>query len=268
MVREAKVTLGGQPTRYFESGAGWPVVLLHAFPLNAEMWRPQLERVPPGWRYIAPDLRGFGPGARPDDESLTMAELAADVTALLDHLGIEQATIGGLSMGGYVTLALFRAAPERFTGIVLADTRPQADTEEGRAGRRRMRELVRARGVGAVVDEMLPKLLGETTRRERAEVEAEVRRIAAANSPSAIAAALAAMMERPDSSALLPTMSCPALVIVGDEDVLTPPADAEAMDRQLPRSRLVTLPQAGHLSNLETPDAFASALADFTRSYL
>jgi pimeloyl-ACP methyl ester carboxylesterase len=268
MVREAVVTVGGRRTRYLEAGSGWPLVLLHAFPLNADMWRPQLERVPDGWRYLAPDLRGFGPGAAPVEGPVTMADLAGDVGALLDSLGIDGATIGGLSMGGYVTLALFRAAPERFTGIVLADTRPQADSDEGRAGRLKMLEVLRTGGVMAVVDDMLPKLLGDTSRRQRPGVVANVRRIAEANGSSAVAGAIGAMMTREDSSALLPQMSCPALVIAGEEDTITPPRDAEAMDRQLPRSRLVLLPQAGHLSNLETPDAFASALADFTSSYL
>lgn len=268
MIREAVATIGGRRSRYLEAGAGWPVVLLHAFPLNADMWRPQLERVPDGWRYVAPDLRGFGPGAEAADGPASMADLAADVAALLDRLAIDAAVIGGLSMGGYVTLALCRAAPERFTGIMLADTRPQADTEDGRAGRRKMLDLLRDGGPAAVVDQMLPKLLGDTSRRERPAVEAEVRRIATANSPSAIAGAIHAMMGRPDSTDLLATMSCPALVVVGEEDTITPPADAEATQRLLPRSRLVVLPQAGHLSNLETPDAFASALADFTSSYM
>jgi len=268
MIREAVVTIGGRRSRYLEAGSGWPVVLLHAFPLNADMWRPQLERVPDGWRYVAPDLGGFGPGAGARDEPVTMADLAADVGALLDVLAIDQAVIGGLSMGGYVTLALFRAARGRFSGIILADTRPQADTEEGRAGRRTMLDVVREGGPAAVIDQMLPKLLGDTSRRERPAVEAEVRRMATANPASGIAGAIHAMMGRPDSTDLLAKMSCPALVLVGEEDTLTPPADAEAMQRLLPRSRLVILPHAGHLSNLETPDAFASALADFTSSFM
>jgi pimeloyl-ACP methyl ester carboxylesterase len=197
-----------------------------------------------------------------------MADLAADVAALLAALAVDQAVIGGLSMGGYVALALFRAAPQRFTGIVLADTRPQADTDEGRAGRRTLLELAGRGGAAAVVEQMLPKLLGDTSRRERPAVEADVRRIATVNSASAVAGAIHAMMGRPDSTDLLPAMSCPALVVVGEEDAITPPADAEAMQRLLPRSRLVVLPQAGHLSNMETPDAFASALADFTTSYM
>jgi 3-oxoadipate enol-lactonase len=266
MVREAHVVAVGRRTRYLEAGAGWPLVLIHGFPLNADMWRPQLERVPEGWRYIAPDLRGFGPGAPSAERPLSMQDLAVDLVAVLDALEIESATIGGLSMGGYVTFALYRLVPDRFTAALLADTRPQADTDEGREGRRKMLALVAERGSAAVADAMLPALLGKATRRERPAVEARVRQIAATNSADALAGALEAMMERPDSTPLLATMSCPALIIVGDEDAITPRAEAEAMQRRLPRSRLVVLPGAGHLSNMETPDAFSAALADFASS--
>lgn len=268
MIRAGVVEVGGRRTRYLEAGAGWPVVLLHAFPLNADMWRPQLERVPDGWRYIAPDLRGFGPGAGPSAGSVTMGDLASDVVGMLDALEIDEATIGGVSMGGYVTFAMLRAAPDRFTGVVLADTRPQADSDEARAGRRAMLTLVGARGPAAVAEQMLPKLLGETSRRERPALEAEVRRMAVSNSTGAIAGAIEAIMGRRDSTDLLSQVNRPTLVIVGAEDTLTPPADAEAMQRLLPRSRLVVLPGAGHLSNMETPDAFSSALADFIGSNL
>ena len=143
MIRDVRISINGRPTRYLEAGAGWPVILLHAFPLNADMWRPQLERVPAGWRMIAPDFRGFGPVAEsphcasllesraPGSESasssiprmLTVDDFAEDVDAFMDALEIEQAVIGGLSMGGYVAFALCRRFPERFTRMVLADTR-------------------------------------------------------------------------------------------------------------------------------------------------
>ena len=118
MVRELRVTIDGRTVRYLEAGSGWPVVLLHAFPLNADMWRPQLERVPEGWRFIAPDLRGFGPDAPPPagTGTVTLDDMAADVGLLLDHLEIETAVIGGLSMGGYVTFALFRPRPSVSAG--------------------------------------------------------------------------------------------------------------------------------------------------------
>ena len=158
-----------------------------------------------------------------------MDDYAGDVVALMDALGIETAVIGGLSMGGYVTFALFRQAPERFDGVILADTKAQADTAEGQAGRRAMSETLRGSGVSAVVDELLPKLLGETTHRERPQVLADARRLMEANQPDAIDAALHALMTRPDSTPDLPRISCPALVIVGQEDAVTPAADAELL---------------------------------------
>jgi pimeloyl-ACP methyl ester carboxylesterase len=265
MIREAYVSIDGRRTRYLEAGAGWPVVLIHAFPLNAEMWRRQLEHAPDGWRFIAPDVRGFGktpaPASPPD--RLTIDDLARDVAALLDQLEIESAVIGGLSMGGYITLALFRLAPARFQGIILADTRSQADTPEGREGRCRMIELVRSRGASAVADQMLPKLLGATSVRRRPELQAEVRRMIEAAPVSAIAGALEAMMDRPDSTPELERIPCPVLVMAGEEDTLTPVADAESMQQRIMRSRLVVLPEAGHLANLESPEVFLRALADF-----
>jgi pimeloyl-ACP methyl ester carboxylesterase len=260
--------------RYLEAGAGWPVVLIHAFPLNADMWRPQLARVPAGWRFIAPDLIGFTPsrpsrgGALspgnpplpPSGESLTMDDYARGVARLLDALEIDEAIIGGLSMGGYITFALFRLAPERFSGAILADTRPQADSDDGKKNRTRMRELLAARGVEAIAEEMLPNLL---SREADAALVASVRRIVETLPPSAIDAALGAMRERPDSTADLAKMSFPVLVVVGDQDEVTPPPDAERMQAQLPRSRLTVIPGAGHLANLERPHEFSQALDDF-----
>jgi 3-oxoadipate enol-lactonase len=268
MIREARLTIDGRMTRYLEAGAGWPVVLLHAFPLDADMWRPQLEQAPQGWRLIAPDVRGFGPrsqipaGAR----APTMDDLAGDVDALLDALEISEAAIGGLSMGGYIAFALWRRTPERFNSLILADTKPTSDTPEGREGRRAMIELARTRGASAVADEMLPKLLGPTTRDSRPEVAAAVRRMIEAASVDALTGALEAMLGRPDSTEDLAGISCPSLVIVGAEDAITPPADAESMRVAIPRSRLVVLPAAGHLSSLETPESFSRVLTDFLQS--
>jgi 3-oxoadipate enol-lactonase len=268
MIREARVSIGERSIRYLEAGAGWPVILLHAFPLNADMWRPQLERVPEGWRMLAPDLRGFGSGdaTAVDGSTPTVDDFADDIDAFMDALKIADGVIGGLSMGGYIAFALCRRAPERFTAMVLADTKPQADTAEGREGRRRMIELVRAKGPAAVADQMLPNLVGSTTKASRPAVAAAVRTMIEAASADAIRAAAQAMLTRPDSTATLADIAWPTLVLVGAEDVITPLADAETMQRGIARSRLVVLPDAGHLSSLETPDGFSTALADFLRS--
>jgi pimeloyl-ACP methyl ester carboxylesterase len=261
MVEEHFAVVGPRRVRYLEAGSGWPVVLLHAFPLDAEMWRPQLETAPDGWRLIAPDVPADASGA-------TIDAMAAGVLRLADHLEIERAVIGGVSMGGYVTFAAYRLAPERFVGMLLANTRAAADTPDGRTGRERMIALVRERGASAVAAEMLPKLLGDTTRRARPELAAEVRRLAESTTPDAIAGALAAMRDRPDSTPMLERISCATLVVGSDEDVVIPLAEVEQMQRRIPRSRLVVLRGVGHLSSLEAPDRFSQALRDFFASPL
>lgn len=268
MVRESRTTIGGRRVRYLDAGSGWPVVLIHAFPLNADMWRPQLERVPEGWRFIAPDLRGFGAEAVADAGSITLDDMAADIAALLDQLAIDPAVIGGVSMGGYITFALFRRAPERFSGMILADTKAAADTPEGLEGRRQMVALARAQGASGVAQAMLPKLLGKTSFERRPDLPQKVAAMIERSSTEGIVAAIEAMMVRPDSTRDLSRISCPTLVVVGEEDLLTPVTDAVALQNQIARSRLVILPQAGHLSNLEVPDGFALALSDFLASNL
>jgi 3-oxoadipate enol-lactonase len=265
MIREARARVGGRDVRYLEAGAGWPVLLIHAFPVNADMWRPQLERVPDGWRFLAPDVRGFGPEP-PVPGPFALDDVAADLAAFMDHLKLDRAVIGGLSMGGYIALAFSRRVPERFDGIILADTKADADTPEAREGRRAMIELVRAKGPGAVADQMLPKLLSAATREERPGIVSMVRAMIESTSVDGIAGALDAMMRRPDSTSGLPHINCPALILVGAHDEVTPEASARAMEKRIERSRVVVLPEAGHLSNLESPDAFSRAVSDFLAS--
>jgi pimeloyl-ACP methyl ester carboxylesterase len=264
--RESFVEVGGRRQRYLESGSGWPLVLLHAFPLNADLWRPQLERRLRGWRFLAPDLRGFG---RPAPAApFTIDDMASDVVSFLDALEIEKAVIGGLSMGGYVTMAMYRAAPERFTGMVLANTRAGADSPDGRAARDKMVQLVRQQGPAAVADQMLPKLLGETSRTARPALEPLVRRLIESNSAEGIEGAIAAIRDRPDSMITLERSAVPVLVITGEEDAIIPVSESEAIARAVPRAQLVVLTAAGHLSSLEVPDDFSEALGNFLRANL
>jgi pimeloyl-ACP methyl ester carboxylesterase len=247
------------------SGRGRAVgtlVLIHGFPLSAHMWEPQFVLSELGWRLIVPHLRGFdeGPAAR---SATSMDDYAGDIIDLLDSLHIEQAVIGALSMGGYVTFALFRNAPSYFKGLLLADTRPQADTPEGKAGRERMIAMARDKGPSAIADDMVPKLLGETTRRERPGVVEQLRQIILSNGSDTIADALTAMMRRPDSTPTLKTIKIPTLIVVGEEDTVTPPQDSVAMQQAIPGSELVRIPRAGHMANMERPEVFNDAMTRF-----
>jgi 3-oxoadipate enol-lactonase len=185
------------------------------------------------------------------------------VIDLLDALHIKQTVIGGLSMGGYVALALLRLAARYVQGLILADTRATADTPEGVEGRKRMLQLVQDKGPSAVADEMIPKLLGTTTLSTRPAVVEQVRSLALASSKDAIAGALHALMTRPDSTPLLASVHVPTLILVGEEDTVTPAAASEEIHRAVGGSELVRIPDAGHLSNLERPDLFNAALTTF-----
>ncbi len=256
--------IGGIELAWEEAGRGTPVVLLHAFPLNRKVWVPQVAELSARYRVIAPDFRGHGESGVADEDS-TMERLAEDVRGLLDHLKLERVALGGLSMGGYVALAFVRRWPERVRALVLADTRASADTEEGRKGRFETAALAEREGSAAIAETMVPKLLGPTTLEHKPEVVAAVRAMILEASPAGIAAALRGMAVRPASFDLLPTIKCPTLIIVGEQDGLTPPADSEAMAKAISGSTLVRIPEAGHLSNLEQPEKFNGALSGFLK---
>lgn len=268
MVRET--TVAGRRVRYADVGAGRPLVLLHAFPLTHELWRRQLESPAPGWRYVAPDLRGFGGSERvaPDAPrhaagARSMADYADDVIELIDSLELGAPAVAGVSMGGYVAFALLRRLGARLSGLVLSDTRAEADGEEARRNRRRMQDLVMEKGPGAVADEMIPRLLGGTSRRERPELDHEVRSLIEGNTPAAIHDALECLATRPDVTPMLGAVKCPALVTVGEEDVLTPVALHRSMKAAIPGARLEVIEGAGHLANLEQPAVYNEVLLEF-----
>ena len=253
--------------RYLEAGSGKALVLLHAFPLSADQWLPQLHRVPQGWRFIAPDLRGFrGAGVAfedPGGASLSIDDYADDVNALLAHLEIPRAVIGGLSMGGYVAFGLMRRAPGRIAGLILSNTRSIPDSAEARAARDRMIQVAAADGPAGVAREMMPKLIGPTSQHTQPDLVEAVRRLILMNSASGIETALGALRDRPDSTPLLSSISVPTLVIAGAEDAVVASAEAEAMHRAIPGSSLIVLPYAGHLSSLEDPLGWRKALEDW-----
>jgi len=245
--------------------AGRALVFLHAFPLTAAMWEPQFALADDGWRVIAPDFAAAPLSGAPGAKAAlpTVDDYAGAVIDLLDALHIHDAVIAGLSMGGYVALAMFRHAPRYAQGLVLCDTRAEADTAQAVENRKKMQTLVREKGPSAVADEMIPKVLGETTRATRPELAETVRALVLSSSSESIAGALNALMTRPDSTPLLADIHCPTLVVVGDEDTVTPRPLSETLQRGIAGSELATIPRAGHLSSIEQPDIFNQTLARF-----
>jgi len=241
--------------------------LIHAFPVNARMFDDQLALAGRGWRVVAPQLRRFDAGAG-DPAAASIDDYAADAIDLLDALHVEEAVIGGVSMGGYIAFAMLRQAPRYFQGLLLADTKSGADTPEAIDGRQRMLQLLSEEGPAGVANDMIPKLLGSTTRASRPDIVERVRSLVMSSQAEAIAGAIGALMTRPDSTPLLSSIRCPALVVVGEEDTVTPKAAAEAMHRAIPGSELVIISAAGHLSSLEQPVSFNQALTRFLDSRL
>ena len=260
--------IGQRTIAYLDSAPGnaelRTYVLLHAFPIGANLWEPQMRHIPSGWRLITPDLRGFGGSTELDSVSaMSMADYAEDLVDLLDELGITRVVVGGASMGGYAAMAFLQAASDRIDGLILANTRAGADSPEARANRRNMLALVDREGPSGVSREMMPKLLGKTTRETNPEIEAFVRRLIKQQSPIAIRAAIHRMMHRSDSTPLLGQVTVPTLVITGEEDQLIPIDESRAIAAAIPGATLVVIPRAGHLSNLEQPNAFNDALNAF-----
>jgi pimeloyl-ACP methyl ester carboxylesterase len=246
---------------YDDVGTGLPVVFLHGFALNRSLWAPQLGGLMTRARCIAPDLRGFGKSEISGPYS--MDQYADDVIAMLDVLHIDRAVIAGLSMGGYIAFALWRRYRERVRAMILADTRAGVDSEETKARRRANIVLARAKGSGAVADSQIAMMLGQTTRDRFPDIADAVHRMLSIAPVDGVVGALEAMLERPDSTPTLSTIDVPTLIIVGDEDVLTPPAEARAMHAAIPGSRLEILEGAGHLSSVERPAAFNHVTSEF-----
>ncbi|HEX8920737.1 MAG TPA: alpha/beta fold hydrolase [Pyrinomonadaceae bacterium] len=247
---------------YTDDGSGAVVVLLHGYPFNRTMWREQSEALKAKYRVITPDLRGLGETPHAN-EPATIAEMARDVAALLDELGIGRVALGGLSMGGYVALAFYRRFPLRVRALILADTRPQSDTEQAQRNREEQAQKILAEGIQTIADDFLKKVLTSATLSEKPETAARVREMILKTDPQGAANALRAMAARPDQTAFLEEILAPTLILVGSEDQLTPPADAELMRREIRGSRLELIEGASHLSNLERPAEFNRALLDF-----
>jgi pimeloyl-ACP methyl ester carboxylesterase len=234
------------------------VIFIHAFPLDGRMWDRQVEGLRGRWPVIAPSLPGFG-GAEGVGDVMTMGAAADLCVRALDAAGMERAVVCGLSMGGYVAFELWRMARQRIAGLVLANTRSRADTEQAADARRALAARLRAEGNGFLVAEP-PPLLGPGA---SPEVRAFVRTTIADQPAASIAAAAEGMAERPDSTPDLGTIDVPALVITSTDDALIPAGASEEMIPHIGGAEGVTIAGAGHLSNLEATDAFGEAIEGF-----
>lgn len=235
------------------------LLLIHGFPLDHTLWEPNIAPLSTVADVMAPDLRGFGDD-RSSDEMLTMEMYADDLLRQLDARGIPSAVPCGLSMGGYIAMAMAERAPERIAGLILCNTRSTADTEEGKAARAATARDAKEKGMQVIARGMLPKILGATTHRERPQEAARIEALIAKQDPAAVAAASLGMAQRPDRTSVLRSFNKPALVITGDEDELMPLPTSQAMADALPQGKLVVIAKAGHLSNTEKPMEFNTAV--------
>ena len=247
---------------YDDVGSGPELLLVHGYPFNRSLWVEQLDALSKAFRVITPDLRGFGESDISGGES-TMNRMAQDVVRLMDALEISSAIVGGLSMGGYVVLAFYKQFASRVRGLVLADTRAQADTEEAKQVRTQQAEQILASGMASITDAMLPKLLTPETVSKRPEVVKRIRDMMLKTKPSGAAAGLRGMAEREYHTALLPRISVPTLILVGRDDPITPLQDSEKMHDTIAGSRLVVIENASHVSNIEQSAVFNAALSSF-----
>jgi pimeloyl-ACP methyl ester carboxylesterase len=249
---------------YDDDGHGLPIAFVHGFPHNRSLWAPQLGGLAAPVRAIALDLRGFGDSTVSSPWS--MDRFADDIAVALAALGVQSAVIAGLSMGGYVALAFWRRHPELVRALILADTRAGADDESTRANRLALIALVREKGAGVVADRLITGMIGKTTREKNPDLVEAMHRMMSLSPVEGIAGALRAMHDRPDSTPTLATINVPTLVVVGEEDALTPVSEAQTLHAGIAGSRLEVIAGAGHVSNLERPAAFNHVVSEFLTS--
>lgn len=253
----------GRHTTVVDHGEGMPLVLLHGFPLDHAMWSAQIDALAPRFRVIAPDLRGFG-GSEPTEGVVTMAQFADDAAAVLDALNIDRpVALAGLSMGGYIALEFFRRHRARLAALILCDTRAAADDAAAAAARLTTAEQVRREGMAALAAGVAAKLMAAATLSARPKLALAVHDAALAASPIGVAAAALGMGRRDDFTEALATIDCPTMLIVGECDAISPPAEMRGMAARIPGAKLVEIPAAGHLAPLENPAAVNAAIAEF-----
>jgi pimeloyl-ACP methyl ester carboxylesterase len=250
---------------YNVQGDGAPVVLLHPFPANHRFWLSIIELLSSRYRFIVPDLRGLGASTAGDGPA-TMQKHAEDIRRVCDDAEVGKPVFIGVSMGGYILFEFWRRFRERVGSVVFSNTKAGADTDEARNGRLESAEQVLQRGPEFFIDVQLPKLIGETTRRNRPDLVDEARRMMMSASATGIAENQQGMAARPDSSATLPAINVPALFVGGFEDVLTPPEEIERMHKAVRGSQVRIIPTVGHYAAFERPDEYASILREFLGS--
>jgi YbgC/YbaW family acyl-CoA thioester hydrolase len=260
-----RITVNGVNLAVEVRGEGPAILFIHGYPLDRTMWRDQMEALE-GFRRIAPDLRGMGQSDAPD-LGYSMSIYAADLAALLEVLGVDEVILCGLSMGGYVALEFLRQQRGRVRGLILMDTRADADAPETRRSRDAAAAMAKDRGAAAIADAMLPKMLAAGTLGSRPDVAESLRSLMGRTPVPGIVGALSAMRDRQSSEALLKSLgSIPTLVLVGEADTLTPPNVARGMVEAIPGAQLAIIPGAGHLPPVEQPEATSQALVTFLRS--
>jgi pimeloyl-ACP methyl ester carboxylesterase len=253
------LTVDGVSLHYRDEGRGLPVLLFHAFPLNGGAFSRQVAALSRRYRFILPDVRGFG-GSALGEGPTEMGRIARDGLAILDALGLDTAVVGGVSMGGYAAMALLREDASRVRGLLLVDTQVTADDEAGRAKREVQAQDALARGVQSVLENNLPKLIASPV---DSAIGREVAALMREGTPAGIAAALRGMALRHDSKDMLARFAGPALVVVGEQDHVTPLEKARQMADLVSGAKLEVIPGAGHLPNQENPEAFNRVLDAF-----
>ncbi|RST16530.1 alpha/beta fold hydrolase [Streptomyces sp. WAC05374] len=264
----SRVTVNDATLHYDDRGPtdGTPVVLVHGHPFNRTLWAPQAEALATaGYRVVTPDLRGYGDsGVTPG--KVFLSDFADDLAALADHLGIESAVIGGVSMGGQIAMDFRRRYPRRVRALVLSDTSADAETDEGKAFRNSLADRLLAEGMDGYAKEVIDKMLASYNVTALPGVAAQVLGMMRATDPRGAAAALRGRAERPDYNDTLAAVDVPTLIVVGADDAYTPVATAEAMHRLVPHATLSVIERAGHLPGAEQPQRFNQVLLDFLRT--
>lgn len=247
-----------------EQGQGTPLILLHGFPLDHRMWQAQIDALSENYRIITPDLRGMGQSDVPVS-NMSIDNYADDILTLMDKMGIQKAVLGGFSMGGYVAFSLLRKAPKRFTALILANTRPEADGQEARRNRMNMAVSLYDKGSAAARDAMLPKLLTELSAQEQPKLVNTLSTVMESMPAEGLVHACLAMAFREDAAYLLSTISVPTLVIAGELDPIAPPDVMKKMADHITGASYHVIPAASHLTPMEKPEAFSALLEDFMK---